>query len=123
MTMKTPLILAATALTFAGTAHAGTYDKKADMKTTAPAATIIQADNSQITMIANEQFAVLGVVERDGQTFYQIPGTTGQVFYNHIPVDLTDVTTDVDVLDEYTYEYNGMTFTNRIVRDDADSVG
>ena len=130
--MKITLIAAAAALALAGTAHAGTYDKTAKMDgkmeaKESPAVTVsgttLQAGNSRITTIANEQFEVLGVVERNGQTLYQIPAPNGEVFVNHIPRDLTPVTTDVDVVDEFSYEYNGMTFTNRVVSDRAATVG
>jgi len=122
-TAKTLTVATVAALALTGTAHAGSYDKAETAKMQAPAQTMAASQDARITMIANQPFEVLGTLERDGQTLYRVPGPSGEVFLNHVPSDLTDVTTDVDVLDEFTFEYNGMTFTNRIVRDDADSVG
>ena len=116
--MKTALFAAAATLAIAGTAHAGDMKYKTDTTVTPTQTTqVIEAerlDGPLITVVPNTQFEVLGAVERDGTTVYAIPAQ-GEVFYNHVPADLTEVSTDIDELDSFTYEYRGMTFTNRIV--------
>lgn len=73
-------------------------------------------DGPLITVVPNTRFEVLGVVERDGDTLYEVPAQGG-VFLNHVPQDLFDISTNQRVVDEYSYEYNGRTYTNRVVRD------
>lgn len=116
--MKTALFTATAALALAGTAHAGDMQAKTDMDAmTTQTTQVIEAerlDGPLITVVPNTQFEVLGAVERDGGTFYAIPAA-GDVFYNHVPAELTEVSTEVDEIDTFTYEYRGMTFTNRVV--------
>ena len=123
--MKATLFTAAAALAFAGTAHAGDMKMKSDTTmTTTQTTQVIEAerlDGPMITIVPNTQFEVLGAVERNGETLYAIPASD-EVFYNHVPNDLYDVTTDVDEVDTYTYEYRGMTFTNRVVENGTPGV-
>ena len=100
----------------AGEMKAKSYTMDADAKIVAQTDGVAAEtlDGPLITVVPNTRFEVLGVIERDGQTLYQVPAS-GTTFVNHVPAELTDVTTDVDVVDEYSYEYRGMTFTNRVV--------
>lgn len=113
--MRFTATAAVAALAFATSAHAG------DMTPTEVSAQTL--DGAVVTAVPNTQYAVLGVVTRNGMTAYQVADSDGDVFLNFVPRELEPVITDIDEIDTYTYEYRGMTFTNRIVRDDADSVG
>jgi hypothetical protein len=115
----TKLLITSTALlAFAGTAHAGQI-KAETAKTVTP--TVQTAESAKIVTIDNQPTAVLGVIERDGETLYRVEGPTGDEFVNHVPDTLVPVTTDIDVLDTYTFEYEGRTFTNRVVSADAET--
>ena len=109
--MRIALITTA-ALALAGTAHAGDY-KKNDMEAKAQPesrTTVVAKTETgmMVTTSYNQPTVVLGAIERTGETME---------FINHVPREIDTVTTDVDVVDEYTYEYRGMTFTNRVVDD------
>ena len=115
MRITATIATTAAALALATTAHAG------DVLPTA--ISVQQLDGAVVTAVPNSQYEVLGVVTRNGVTQYQVADQTGDVFLNFVPTSIVPVTTDIDEIDTYTYEYRGMTFTNRVVRDDADSVG
>ena len=84
----------------------------------------IEADRveiSAITVVPNTQYAVLGAIEYDGDPAYRVAAPQG-TFINFVPDQIVPVTTDVNEIDTYTYEYNGRTYTNRVVRESADSL-
>ena len=76
---------------------------------------------SAITVVPNTQYAVLGAIEYSGDPAYRVATSQG-TFINFVPDQIVPVTTDVNEVDTYTYEYRGMTFTNRVVREPADSL-
>ena len=76
---------------------------------------------SAITVVPNTQYAVLGAIEYDGDPAYRVAAPQG-TFINFVPDQIVPVTTDVNEIDTFTYEYNGRTFTNRVVREPADSL-
>ena len=65
------------------------------------------------------QTKILGAVENNSQQTFVVRDASGITFQNHIVAEseLPDVTSDVDVVDTYTFEYKGQTYTNKIVAD------
>ena len=122
--MMTKTLLAATALMAATAAHAGdmktaeavTPNPQAGAQLAAVETRTVVDQGARLTFVPNTPYEVLGVVERDGDTLYAVPAQ-GAVFLNHIPERLFEVSTEQAVVDEYTYEYRGMTFTNHVIRD------
>jgi len=110
-------LTAASTLFLASTAFAG--EMKPTEKMTATTSTQTLANGAKIVTIDNQPTAVLGVIDRDGETLYRIADEDGNEFLNFVPDNLPEVTTDIDVIDEYTYEYRGITFTNRVVAENG----
>ena len=84
----------------------------------------IEADRveiSAITAVPNTQFAVLGAIEYADAPAYRVAAPQG-TFINFVPDAIVPVSTDVNEIDTFTYEYNGRTYTNRVVRESADSL-
>ncbi|MDB2439678.1 hypothetical protein N9W89_13275 [Hellea sp.] len=78
-------------------------------------AAIMKAEQTEAAMIKAENTQVLAAVETVGAI--PVQAEDGKVFYNHYVTDaeLNNVTTDVKTLDTYTFEYNGVTYTNKVV--------
>lgn len=84
-------------------------------------ATPVMAEDAEMTQEAVDKTAntaVLAAIE----TADLIPVTdeNGNVFYNHYVADseLYDATIDLETVDTYTFEYEGRTYTNKIVTED-----
>ena len=120
----------------ATTAHAGDMSmkksdySKSEMRTqmqpqsrTTTVVKTIDADGQVGTMqvVANDmqKTAVLGAFAEQKTDAYVVEAPNGELFINHIiPMsELPNPRLDPEVVDTYTYEYNGMTFTNRVVRE------
>ena len=120
--------IAATAL-FAGTAHAGDMSMKdAQMQPQSRTTTMVktmdadgQVGSMQVVANTSRKTAVLGALAVQNTDAYVVEAPDGELFINHIlnTSDLPDPSLDPDVLDTYTYEYRGMTFTNRVVRNET----
>jgi hypothetical protein len=120
MTYTTKRLIIATTgtLLLAGTAHAGDMQSKAE-KMQADAV-VTQTTTSKVTYFQPEQSdVVLGVVAYDTNGSYTLRGEDGRLYENHVVSEdnLTDVSTDIDVVDTYTFEYNGRTYTNKVTAD------
>lgn len=130
--MKITAILAATATTalLATTAQAG--DMKTDMSAMQPVQSrtttmvkTIDADGQvgQMTVTANtpRQTAVLGALATQTTDAYVVEDSQGDLHLNHL-VDISELPEyrlDPEVIDTTTVQYRGMTFTNRIVRNET----
>ena len=123
------LALATTAL-FATTAQAGamksqdTAIQPVQSRTTTMVKTIDadgQVGSMQVVANTPRKTAVLGALAVQNTDAYVVEAPDGELFINHlIPVsELPDPALDPDVVDTYTYEHRGMTFTNRIVRNET----
>lgn len=81
-----------------------------------------QGQVGQLTILSikndDNKTAVLGAFEVQNTDAYIVENNAGDLFINHlIPVeDLPDPTLSVQTEDTYTFEYNGRTYTNRIIR-------
>ena len=127
-TLATAAATLAASTLMAATAQAGDMNTSSDYQPQSRTTTMVKtidADGQvgQMTVVANtpRKTAVLGALAVQNTDAYVVEAPDGELFINHlIPVsDLPDPTLDPDVVDTYTYEYRGMTFTNRVVRDET----
>lgn len=109
LNFKTLSILTTSAVClFAVSAHAGEMTQKADTQATS-------ATEATALLINEPKTAVLAASDRAG--LIPVTDEKGQTFYNQV-VDTDELPisdSNVDVADTYTFEYNGRTYTNKIV--------
>ena len=132
--MKLATVLTATAATalLSTAAHAGdmhkakTMDSASSMPVQSRTTTMVKtidADGQVGTMqvMANtpRETAVLGALATQRTDAYVVEDSQGDLHLNHL-VDVSELPEyrlDPQVIDTVTFEHNGMTFTNRVVRD------
>ncbi|MGB6231715.1 MAG: hypothetical protein WBF53_16480 [Litorimonas sp.] len=128
MKLTTAALALATTALFATSAQAGVMSDDTTVKADAQSMTTrtvktIDADGNvgMITVQAAatdmRRTAVLGAFEVQNTDAYIVEDNEGDLYINHlVPVeDLQEVDQDFAVVDSYTFEHRGMTFTNRIV--------
>ena len=116
------------ASSFAMTAHAGgmTDKNKAEKTSDTQIVQTIDADGQvgQLTIFEvaddHRNTAVLGALEQQNTDAYIVADEEGDLYINHlIPVsELPDPNLIVEAEETYTIEYRGMTFTNKVLRDE-----
>lgn len=130
-TMTATLTGLATATLFAATAQAAdtsNMDSAAMTMTSETVRTVktIDADGEvsmkTVTVMPTEtrKTAVMSAFAEQNTDAYIVADADGELFINHlIPVaELPDPTLELDVIDTYTAEYRGMTFTNKVVTEE-----
>ena len=121
---KTMTGITITALLFAGTsAFAGeqVITDEANSKVTVETTTNDTANETETTSAVvtftktEEDPRVMGAIARGDMV--RVQGNDGMVYLNRfVPVtELPDPELKVDTVDTYTYEYNGRTYTNKVV--------
>lgn len=68
---------------------------------------------------ADDKSAVLGAIATQNTDAYVVRGDDGKLYINHLikMEDLPDPRLDVQTVEEYTYEYQGRIYTNRVTAD------
>lgn len=120
---KTMTGIAVTALLFAGSnAFAGDEIKSDEVKSETVVETTTDTDAREETTSAVVTFTkteedprVMGAIARGDMV--RVQNNDGIVYLNRfVPVtELPDPELDVDTVDTYSYEYNGRTYTNKVV--------
>ena len=123
-TLKTPLILAAAGFMLAPTvAYAGAQSSVDAMNANKSVQSqTLMNPKSQTTLYAakNDSAVLTAVSTAENNDLIRVRDNDGNIHYNHVltPSELTEVDYDLEIVDTYSFNYQGQTYTNKIVKAD-----